>query len=165
MVIRRLAIALVLVCGALVWTACHKCNFRLLWQTNVGGGTGSGADKVGCCGASKTFDVTIQAAEDGEVDLTNTLFPGQSGRVDAWLVDTSCDRLFDETYPGASPRCRTHLGPVAPDQVSGRIRIPAGEYRIVLQAYTSNTEESQYAAEVGLWGRDCKFKYKNPAAP
>ena len=158
MVFRRLAIALVLVCGALVWTACHKCNFKVWWRTNVSGGAGSDADKVGCCGASKTFDVTIQPAEDGEVDLANMLFPGQAGRVDAWLVGTSCDRLFDGTYPGAGPRCRTYLGPVAPDQVSGRVKIPSGEYRIVLQAYSSNSAPSQYDAQVGLWGYDCKFK-------
>jgi len=126
----------------------------------------SDGGRIGCCGASQNFDVTIPPAEDGEVDLTNTLFPGQAGRVDAWLVDTSCDHPFEGTYPGAGPRCRTYLGPVAPDQVSGRVKIPSGDYRIVLQAYSSNTDVSQYAAQVGLWGYDCKFKYNpNPAAP
>ena len=162
MFVRRLVLILAVACAALPWIACHDCGFRLLWGMNVGGGTGSDAGTIGCCGAAMTFDVKIPEAEGAEVDLTNTSFPGQTGHVDAWLVEPGCDPLFEGTYPGASPRCRTYIGPVAPDQVSARVKIPAGSYRIVLQGYSSNASAAKYTAQVGLWGYNCKF---NPAAP
>src|SRR3954462_8687479 len=133
MVIRRLAIALVVVCAALVWTACHKCNFRLLWVHNI-----TKAPTIPCCGGFLTQVVTIPDAQGSEVDLTNTLLPGETGRVDAWLVDTPCERLFEGTYPGAAPRCRTYIGPVAADEVSARVKLPSGTCRAIVQAYTSN---------------------------
>ena len=156
MIVRRLAILLALVCSALVWSACHSCPFRLLWTMRVG------APMLDCCGASVHQDVTIPSAEGGEVDLDSTQFPGETGHVDAWLVEVGCDRLFDGPYPGASPLCRTFIGPVQPGQVSARVSIPSGSYRVFIQAYTSNAAAAKYTAEVGLWGYNCKF---NPAAP
>jgi len=115
-----------------------------------------------CCGAAVHWDVTIPSTESGEVDLDNWQFNGESGRVDAWLVDAGCDRLFDGTYPGASPLCRIFIGPVQPGQISERVSIPSGPYRVFIQAYTNNTAAAQYTAEIGIYGYNCKF---NPAAP
>jgi hypothetical protein len=77
-------------------------------------------------------------------------FNGESGRLDAWLVDAGCDCLFDGTYPGASPLCRTFIGPVQPGQISEQVSIPSGPYRVFTQAYTSNTAAAQYTAEIGI---------------
>ncbi len=128
----------------------------------VGGNFSGGASMIDCCGASVQQDVTIPSAESTQVDLDSTQFPGEAGHVDAWLVEPGCDRLFDGTYPDASPRCRTFIGPVQPGQVSARVSIPSGRYRVFIQAYTSNTAAAKYTVEVGLWGYNCKF---NAAAP
>jgi len=162
MIVRRLSLPLGFVCAALVWSACHSCPFRLLWTRTVGFNSRDVATMVACCGASVQQDVTIPSAEGGQVDLDNTQFPGEAGRVDAWLAPADCDRLFDGTYPGASPLCRTYIGPVRPGEVSARQPLPSGRYRVVVQAYSSNANAAKYTAQVGLWGYNCKF---NPASP
>jgi hypothetical protein len=162
MIVRRLSLLLAMVCAALVWSACHSCPLRLLWTSQFGGGSGGSASTVPCCGAFDREDMTIPSAEGGQVDLDNTFFPDEAGHVDAWLVAADCDRLFDGIYPGASPLCRTYIGPVQPGQVSARQSIPSGRYRVIVQAYSSNAKAAKYTTEVGLWGYDCKF---NPAGP
>jgi hypothetical protein len=160
MIVRRLSLVLAVVCSAMVWSACHSCPLRLLWTQLVG--SRSGAATVDCCGASVHHDVTIPSAESSEVDLDNKPFQIETGHVDAWLVEAGCDRLFDGTYPGTSPLCRTFIGPVQAGQLSERVPIPSGRYRVFIQAYSSNVAAARDAAEVGLYGYNCKF---NPAAP
>jgi hypothetical protein len=82
---------------------------------------------VPCCGGAWTKDLALPNAGDGEYDISNV---GQVPEpVDAFLVPTSCSKLLDGDYPGATPQCQVYLGPVVPKSVSGRVKLSAGTYR------------------------------------
>jgi hypothetical protein len=149
MLVGRLLVLLGLVCVTIPLAACDRCSFRLLHEETF-------THVVDCCGTSARDDVAIGPGTNRQVDLTNTLFPPEFGRVDVWLAPGDCDQLFDGPYPGAAPRCRTLIGPVAPGEVSARIKVEAGIYRVFAQAYSSNAGRAEYVAKVGSWGNDCK---------
>ena len=148
MLVVRLGAALGLICGAAAWSACDTCPFRNLERLGFD-------SSLECCGAFAKHDVTVRAGADRQVDVANTRFPNVVGTVDLWLVPTDCEKLFDGTYPGASPLCRTYIGPVAPGAVSARLKLAAGRYRVFAQSHASNADPVSYVGDVGIWGRDC----------
>jgi hypothetical protein len=156
--IGKVAPALALACAGLLWITCNTCPFGLVDRI----GSSALPRTVACCGAAVRVDVTIQDVDDLEVDLANTLFPDQSGRVDVWLTDATCAELFDATYPSGAPRCTTLIGPVAPNTVSSRRSVQPGPYRVFVQSYSSNTAPQRYDFDVGVWGRSCRA---SPAGP
>jgi hypothetical protein len=156
--IGRFATALTIACAGLLGMACNTCPFGLVRRP----GSTNPLRTVACCGAFAHVDVTVQDVDDLEIDLANTLFPGQTGRVDVWLTDTTCPALFDDTDPSGTPRCETLIGPVAPNTVSSRQKVRPGQYRVFVQAYSSNTSAQRYDFDVGVWGRTCRM---SPAAP
>ena len=114
---------------------------------------------VACCGGSQFKDVALgptRGASEAEFDLSNTAIPTDPGSVDAFLVPTSCTKLFDGPYPGAAPQCQVYLGPTAPGKVSARVKLAAGTYRIWLQGYTANTAPNRYQVDVIIWDQSCQ---------
>jgi hypothetical protein len=112
---------------------------------------------VPCCGGSTFQDVALSGAAGGaEFDLASTAKPSEPGLADAFLVPTSCSKLFDGPYPGATPLCQILLGPTAPGKVSGRAQLPAGTYRLWLQGYTTNGTDAPYLIDIGIWNHDCR---------
>jgi hypothetical protein len=111
---------------------------------------------VPCCDGFLFNDVSLMGNGDAEFDLANTAMPAQPGRVDAFLVRTSCVRLFNGPYPGAAPLCQVLTGPAAPGGVSARVALAAGLYRVWLQPYSSNTVDTPYVIDVGIWDHSCR---------
>ena len=149
MLVARRGAALGLICAAVAWSACDNCPFRNLTRQTVEG-------TLDCCGASARRDVTVPDGTDRQVDLANTSAANDTGNVDLWLAPADCERLFDGTYPGGSPLCRTYLGPVRQGAVSARVKVDAGRYRVFAQSHSTNTERARYLGDVGIWGRDCR---------
>jgi hypothetical protein len=160
MVIRQLQTLLTVACAALVFSACHECAFRLLQQSKFSSTPGN---LLPCCGGYSVADIDVPSLENGKVDIANDITAGGDSPVDLWLTDVSCVQLFTGTYPGSPPSCPVHLGPVAPDQVSDKVPLRAGRYRIVAQAYTSNAKQGAYVADVGFWGNDCRYSSVSPS--
>jgi hypothetical protein len=111
---------------------------------------------VPCCAGSLFRDVSLIGQGDSEFDLSNVAMAARPGLVDAFLVPTSCAKLFDGPYPGAAPLCRVYSGPAAPGRVSSRVALPAGTYRLWLQAYTTNATDAPYFVDIGIWYRSCR---------
>jgi hypothetical protein len=113
----------------------------------------SDGDRVPCCGGFVTKDLVLLPETEGEVDLTNVLqYPEP---VDAFLVPTSCTRLFDGAYPGAQPLCQVYAGPVGSKSRSGRVKLNQGTYRLVMQAYTTNTDTSGWWVSIDILDYRC----------
>jgi hypothetical protein len=127
----------------------HHCGLGERERTPL---TGS----VACC--SGTFrDVQLKGeTSDAEFSLANTALPTQAGSVDAFIVPTSCDKLFDGTYPGASPLCTILAGPAKPGGVSNRVKLSPGAYRVYLQAYPELTTPAGYVVDVYTWDYSCR---------
>ncbi len=137
------------------WSCGSTCGLALHNRIPVT----AAAARVPCCGAGTFADVSL-ASTDGsgaEFDLASSSLLSQQGTFDAFLVPTSCAKLFDGTYPGATPLCQTFLGPVAPGTVSGHVALPAGTYRVWLQPATSNTTDLTYGIDVGVWDHNCRI--------
>ena len=128
----------------------HRCGLALHDTVTV---SDSSAGRVPCCGGFIVKDVALPNAGDGEFDISNV---GQVPEpVDAFLVPTSCSKLFDGDYPGASPLCQVFLGPVVPKSVSGRVKLKAGTYRLWMQAYSTNTATSEFLVDIGIYDYRC----------
>jgi hypothetical protein len=153
----RTASALGIASAGLLWVSCNTCPFQL--ATRVGQ---EAVQTIECCGASVRSDVTVPDVDDLEVDIANTEFRGETGRVDIWLTAASCEQLFDGDYPSSTPRCETLIGPVPPGVVSERIKVRAGRYRVFAQAYSTNTAEARFDFDVGVWGRPCRTNTVGP---
>ena len=139
-----------IVAATLAIASCGSvCGLGLRQRTNVRG-------TVLCCGASTFSDVALSAESDTEFDLASTEKPTTPGTIDAFLVPTSCTKLFDGPYPGATPLCQVFLGPAATGKVSSRKKLASGPYRIWLQAYTSNTGPVGYLIDIDTWNHDCR---------
>ena len=115
------------------------------------------AGPLACCGGSGFRDLALTArTSDAEFSLANTAFPNEPGGVDAFLVPTSCQKLFDGPYPGSTPLCRVLSGPAKPGGVSSRVKLAPGTYRLYLQGYSSTTSSvSQYLVDVNIWDYSC----------
>jgi hypothetical protein len=141
------AVAVILAgCGS-----ASTCPFGIITRQSFQGSVAAGA--------FTTHDFAIASEPGLEVDLSLAAPTGQAARADAWLASADCVKLFDGPYPSASgppsPLCRTFIGPVAANTVSGRQAVDPGRYRVFVQAYTSNDATASYAGDVGIWGRSC----------
>lgn len=90
---------------------------------------------------------------EGMIAVTNVLQSDQA--VDVFVVPTSCSRLFDGTYPGAPPLCQIYVGPVTAKNVSPRVSLGAGTYRLWLQAYSTNTATTGYLVDIDVLDYRC----------
>jgi hypothetical protein len=114
-------------------------------------------NSVPCCGEAKFHDVSLRGeTSDAEFSLANTAMPTQPGAVDAFLVPTSCQKLFDGPYPGAAPLCAIHAGPAKPGGVSARAKLAPGTYRVYIQGYSNATGEARYLVDVYTWDYRCR---------
>lgn len=123
------------------------------------GGTSIGL--VPCCGASVYKDLNL-TADNVQVDLINS--SGAAERVDEFLADGNCTKLFAGSYAGmaTSPLCTIYVGPVTAGVTSPRKSIRAGHYRVFAQAYTANDAPGQFLMEVGLWSEACRWTPVDP---
>jgi hypothetical protein len=129
----------------------HDCGLGLHGIVTVQSTTET--TRAPCCGGFVTRDVSLTNAGDGEFDISNV---GQVPEpVDAFLVPTSCSKLFDGDYPGATPLCQVYLGPVVPKSVSGRVKLSAGTYRLWMQAYSTNVNKSDFLVDIGVYDYRC----------
>lgn len=101
-------------------------------------------------------DVALSVTGDTEFQLASTAMPSRPGLVDAFLVPTSCARLFDGPYPGAAPLCQVYLGPAAPGKVTSLVKLTAGNYRVWIQGYTSNETDASYLIDLEIWDHRCR---------
>jgi len=112
---------------------------------------------VPCCGGAVFQDVKLEGqTSDAEFSLANTNIPTQPGGVDAFLVPTSCQKLFDGPYPGGSPLCTILAGPAKPGGVSSRAKLSPGTYRVYLQGYSNVTDAVSYLVDVYVWDYRCR---------
>jgi hypothetical protein len=159
----RFAVLATLSCtlAAILLTACGPCHFRLLGGVRFPADGAGAVTEVSCCGGAVFLDVNL-VLEDQEVDLSNA--GSSSGQVDAFLTSATCTKLFDAPYNGtaSSALCAILLGPIAPRQVSGRQKLPPGEYRIFAQAWSSNASATRFNIELGIWTDQCRLTPVSP---
>lgn len=109
---------------------------------------------VPCCGQFVMKDVVLPNAGDAQFDMVNAAQVPEAA--DAFLVPTSCSKLFDGDYPGSAALCTVYLGPVVPNTVSGRVQLNAGTYRVWIQGYTGNTAAStSFYIDIGVYDYRC----------
>jgi len=138
-----------------VFAGCgHTCGLHERDRVTT---TAGQAGAVACCGGSVFRDLALTGkTSDAEFSLSNTAFPTEPGGVDAFLVSTSCQKLFEGPYPGTGPLCPVLSGPAKPGGVSSRVKLAPGTYRLYLQGYSSTTESvSQYLVDVYIWDYSC----------
>jgi len=112
---------------------------------------------IPCCGVATFLDVPLRGeTSDAEFSLANTAMPAQPGAVDAFLVPTSCQKLFDGPYPGGAPLCAIHVGPVKPGGVSSRVKLAPGTYRVYVQGYSNATDTARFLVDVFIWDYSCR---------
>jgi hypothetical protein len=134
-------------CGAVCGLGLHD---RVTVATNTPG-------NVSCCDGAVYRDVSLMGrAGDPEFDLANTALPAEGAPADAFLVPTSCLKLFDGPYPGSTPLCQVLIGPAAPGKVAARVKLAAGTYRVWVQGYSSNAGAPHFLVDVGIWDYSCK---------
>jgi len=116
---------------------------------------------VQCCGASAYKDLNL-LADDAQIDVINS--SGAAGRVDAFVTDGNCTKLFAGSYAGiaTSPLCKIYVGPVAAGVTAPRTSIRSGQYRVFAQAYSTNDAPAQFLMEVGLWSEACRWTPVDP---
>jgi hypothetical protein len=138
---------------SLLATSCRgRCGFGLHDRIVV---ASPPLEKVSCCGGFVTKDLALTAAAgDAAFDLSNVATDVQL--VDAFLVPTSCAKLFDMPYPGGSALCSVYTGPVTPGHLSSRVTLATGTYRVWLQGYSSNTAPASFTVDVGIWDYSCR---------
>lgn len=148
----RLCAVIVFVGGVTAVSGCtHACPLGLhatLMITPAGD-----TDRVPCCGGFAFKDVAMLPSTEGMIAVTNVLQSDQA--VDVFVVPTSCSRLFDGTYPGAPPLCQIYVGPVTAKNVSPRVSLGAGTYRLWLQAYSTNTATTGYLVDIDVLDYRC----------
>ena len=114
------------------------------------------SDQIGpvpCCGGSTMKDIPLLPSTEGELDLSNIYQNPEP--VDAFLVPTSCSKLFDGDYPGAHPLCQIYIGPVGAKGDSGRVKMNAGTYRVWMQAYSTNTGTGSFSVMIDILDYRC----------
>jgi hypothetical protein len=77
--------------------------------------------------------------DDVQVDVINS--SGMNGRVDAFVTDGNCDRLFSASYNGTvtSPLCTIYIGPVSTGMTRQRKAMRPGKYRVFEPRHTQPT--------------------------
>jgi hypothetical protein len=146
-------IALAFALGALA--ACdHHCGLGERDRVTV---SPAQAGTVPCCGGAAFVDIPLNGqTSDPEFSLSNVAMPTQPGGVDAYLVPTSCQKLFDGPYPDATPLCTILLGPAKPGGVSNRAKLTPGTYRVYLQGYANVAAPVGYLVDVYIWDYSCR---------
>lgn len=152
--VRSLSITLVLLGSLAAASGCsHACGLGQHARVTVSEGQ---AGPVQGSGGSAYQDVSLKGAtSDPEFNLSNVAFPTEPGGVDAFLVPTTCNKLFDGPYPGATPLCTIHAGPAKPGGVSARVKLAPGTYRVYLQGYSNVSEPVSYLVDVYIWDYSC----------
>ncbi len=127
------------------------CSYQILERIDVPG-------VLQCCGASYSGVVTVRH-DDADVDLAFAKADGPPPPAHAWLTTAGCAGLFAGDYPPAagspSPGCTVFIGPVAPGEVSPRRKLPRGDYRVWVQAFSSSPTLLTPIVDVGVWGTRC----------
>lgn len=132
----------------------HRCGLGEHDRLTVGSAT---AGPVPGGGGAAYQDVSLKGdTSDAEFSLSNTAFPTEPGGVDAYLVSTSCDKLFDGSYPGAAPLCTIYLGPARPGTATGHVKLAAGRYRVYLQGFSNVSAPVGYLVDVYIWDYSCR---------
>jgi hypothetical protein len=137
--------------GLAALTACdHHCGLGERDRVSVPGTVSGG-------GSASFKDVSLSGAtSDAEFSLANTAMPTQPGGVDAFLVPTSCQKLFDGPYPGAAPLCTILTGPAKPGGVSSRVKLSPGTYRVYVQGSSTVAANVSYLVDVYIWDYSCR---------
>jgi hypothetical protein len=149
----RIAFAPVILGCALSAGCDHHCGLGERARLTT---TESQAGPVAVAGAAFRDLALAGKTSDAEFSLANTAFATEPAGVDAFLVSTSCQRLFDGAYPGAAPLCPILAGPAKPGGVSARVKLTPGTYRLYLQGYSSATGPvSRYLVDVYVWDYSC----------
>ena len=111
---------------------------------------------VPCCGGGGFMDVTLNGStSDAEFSLSNVAMPTAGPGGDAYLVPTTCDKLFDGVYPGAAPLCRIYIGPAHPGQATDHTKLAPGTYRVFVQGASSSVDASSFLVDVYIWDYSC----------
>ena len=149
--VTRLAVLAAIVVGLTGTVACdHHCGLGERDRTPVSGVVAAG-------GNAAFHDLSLKGAtSDAEFSLANTAAPTQAGGVDAFLVPTSCQKLFDGPYPGASPLCTILTGPAKPGGVAPHVKLSPGTYRVYLQGYSNVAADVSYLVDVYTWDYSCR---------
>jgi len=134
------------------------CPLRLQTQVSFSSSRGPLAP-----GGAAVNDVNLNF-KNIQVDLSNTRFGNQTGRVDGFLTTTDCTKLFDGPYAGVAtaPLCKIYLGPVTPGAVSSRQTVPPGQYRVLAQAWADNDSPATFLVDVGIWTDGCSSTLVSP---
>jgi hypothetical protein len=131
----------------------HHCGLGEHGRVTV---TNDALGPAPCCGIGTHRDVALSArTSDPEFSLSNVDFPTEAGGVDAFLVPTTCEKLFDGPYPGAAPLCTVYAGPAKPGGVSSRAKLSPGTYRVYLQSYSNVTSSVRFLVDVYTWDYSC----------
>lgn len=136
----------------------NGCGLGLASEVHVGSTSSPGPVDLLPPGDSRSGDLNLTSLDFDQVDLSNGAVA--SGRVDAFLAEAPCDRLFDGPYDGTTApaaRCHIVLGPVSAGTVSAREKLPRGTFRLFVYAWTTNTEAVRYDTSVGIWSTNCKL--------
>jgi hypothetical protein len=149
----------------LAWTSTDSCGSGCplrLTSRKVFSSFGDVSKAVPCCGSFVFREVDLTSADIQQVDLANSRV--NTGRVDAFLTGRDCEILFTEPYngPPAQSRCKVFIGPVAPGDVSERLVIPRGTYRIFAQAWASNENANIFDMDVGVYSDNCRATMTAP---
>src|SRR4051812_36442659 len=128
----------------------HHCGLGERGRVTVTGTVSGG-------GGASFKDVSLSGAtSDAEFSLANTALPTEAGGVDAFLVRTSCEKLFDGPYPGGAPLCPILAGPAKPGGVSSRVKLSPGTYRVYLQGSSNVAAQVGYLVDVYTWDYSCR---------
>ncbi len=151
-VLRAASIA-ALMAACLATAACEACPFQITSFITVQGSVQPGGFAV--------HDITVPFEESLEIDMSSSAPVDLAMRADVWVVRPECEELFNEPYPGPGgvtpqAQCTVLIGPVPPNSVSARLKTAPGQYRVILQAWATNTTAAVYSAQLGVWGKTCR---------
>jgi hypothetical protein len=132
----------------------HHCGLGERDRVTV---TSSQAGPAPANGGAAYQDISLKGeTSDAEFSLSNVALATEAGGVDAYLVPTTCDRLFDGGYPGGTPLCKIYVGPAKPGGVSPHAKLDPGTYRLYLQGYSNVTSPVNYLVDVYIWDYSCR---------
>jgi hypothetical protein len=151
-VLRAASVAALLV-AYLAGAACEACPFQIISFISVQGSVEPGDFAV--------HDLTVPFEESLEIDMASSSPVDAAMRTDVWVVRPDCEELFNGPYPGPGgitpqAQCTVLIGPVQPNSVSARLKTAPGQYRVIVQAWATNTAPAVYNAQLGVWGQTCR---------
>jgi hypothetical protein len=125
--------------------ACAHCGLGLHQSTPWSGSVAPGASVF------QDFPLSPQAGSM-EITLASTSLAATTpGTTDAFLTDTSCAKLFDGAYPGATPLCKVLIAATPTGNVSPHTGLDGGTYRAWVIGYSSNPDLMKFLINVELW--------------